>query len=38
MIALTSQTHHIPLWTLDKGFQSIASVIPLRFYPEVAAR
>ena len=38
MIALTSQTHHVPLWTLDKGFQFIASVIPLRFYPEAAAR
>lgn len=37
MIAVTSQTHHVPLWTLDKGFQSIASIIPLHFYRAEAA-
>ena len=32
MVAQTASLHGAALWTLDKDFQPIASVIPLRFY------
>lgn len=31
-IAATADAHHVRLWTLDKDFTRIKTVIPIRFY------